>query len=200
MKSAQPKATGSMSVQDDDLSALIEETLGGSRKASRRLFDAVSPIFLRAGRSTVGADSPDLEDFVQDAALRFFRSLHGFRGESKVRRYAYRIASNTAADWIRGKSALKRARVQPGLPEHVRAQDDPSRDVYRKNLWKVFSESLSPPQLEAFLLRTAVGCSLAEIAEITNTNEGTVRSRIRWAKNNLRQKLDRNPDLGAPWE
>ena len=49
------------------------------------------------------------------------------------------------------------------------------------------------------MLRIFVGCSLAEISEVTGTKEGTVRSRILSAKAKLRKKLDRNPELVAAW-
>lgn len=193
------EALVSPSSSDQPFDSLIAATLRGDESASRSLFDAVGPIFVRAARRTLGTQSQELEDFVQDASLRFFRALSSFEGKSHIRRFAFKIATHTAADWIRGKSALKRSRVQPGLPENARSPHDPSRPMVRRRVWETLAKALSEKQLEAFVLRTVVGCSVVEIGEITGTNPGTVRSRLRSAKESLRQTVERHPDLLSPW-
>ena len=126
---------GRVSATEQELRAWASRAMQGDRKASRRLFDEVVPIFVRTGQRTVGPRGSELEDFVQDASIRFFSSLPRFRGQSQLRWYAYRIASLTAADWIRSKSARKRSRVQSGLPEQLPAADYLARDAERWRIW-----------------------------------------------------------------
>lgn len=179
----------------DDLAEVLERAARGSQPDARTLFDAVSPIFARVGRTTLGPRDPELADFVQETALRFFRSLHGFRGESRVRWYAFRVATHTAKDWVRGRAALKRSRIRGPIPESARADDDPARTAARRELGRWLVDALPPAQLETFLLRTSLGCSIAEIAEQMNVPIDTVRSRLRRAKRTLRDRIRRAPEF-----
>ncbi|MEM9192181.1 MAG: sigma-70 family RNA polymerase sigma factor [Myxococcota bacterium] len=185
---------------EDDLSDLVERTVMGDEPAARRLFNAVSPIFARAGLRTVGANGPELEDFMQDASLRFFRSLDAFRAESHVRRYAYKIAMHVATDWIRDRRAKKRTGIKTEFRDDIRAPGNPEAELHRRRIGELLSSTLRGPQLEAFVLRNILGCSIAEIAELAGIPEETVRSRIRLAKNTLRRKLDRDPSWLARLE
>ena len=184
----------------DDLGALVEAVLAGNREAAHQLFDAVAPIFLRAARSTLGAHHPEVEDFVQDASLRFFRSLEGFRGEAKVRRYAYRIGCNVAADWIRAATTQKRARIDVEYSDDARSRDNPAQALHRRRLGALLIDTLSQDQLRCFLLWNVVGCSVTEIADETSTPVNTVRSRLRLAREAIRRKLKDDPTLLRQWE
>ncbi|MEM9188731.1 MAG: RNA polymerase sigma factor [Myxococcota bacterium] len=186
--------------REDELGELVEATLKGDRGAARELFDAVAPIFLRAARSTLGAKHPEVEDFVQDASLRFFRSLEGFRGESRIRRYAYRIGCNVAVDWIRTTTSKKRARIDVEIPEHLSSNDNPAAELHRQRIIELLADTLPKEQLRTFVLWSALGCSISEIADETGVPRNTVRSRLRLAKETLRRKLTSNPALFTRWE
>lgn len=187
-------------MSEDDLMHLVEAVAGGDRRAARALFDAVAPIFVAAARRTMGSGHPDFEDFVQEASIRFFRSLPAFRGDSRVRRYAYKIGTHVAADWIRSKQALKRAKIQGEVPEDVVGPHDPARDLARQRVNSLLERTLSPEQLETFLLRNSLGCSLAEVADATGVSENTARSRLRLAKESLRRALAARPHAISHWE
>ncbi|MEM9189332.1 MAG: RNA polymerase sigma factor [Myxococcota bacterium] len=178
-----------------DLSALVAASLEGDRTAARALFVALGPIFLRAARSTLGPTHPDVDDFVQEAALKFFSSLPAFRGESRVERYAGRIAAHLAADWIRRKRALKRDRVGGEIPEHVPSLDDPTDHVRRHRLGELLHHCLSPAQLDTFLFRNVLGCTLDEVGAMTGVPTNTVRSRLRLAREAIQRELKKNPEL-----
>ena len=180
---------------EPDLQALVAATLDGDQSAARALFHAVGPVFIRAARRTLGREHPEFDDFVQEASLRFFTSLPAFRGDSHVRRYAYRITVHVAADWIRRKSALKRERVSGPVPEDAASPAEAEDVLRRRRLGALLAAHLSPVQLETFLYRTVLGCSLAEVAETTGAPTNTVRSRLRLAREALQRAFDADPSL-----
>ncbi len=187
----------SLCEEEDDFASLVEATVDGDRQAARALFDAIAPIFLKAARRTLGRAHPDIDDFVQDASLRFFRSLPAFQGESHVRRYAYRIAVHASADWIRSRRALKRERVRGEIPESA-ATDENSLDIVRRRrIGQMLGRCLPKAQLDAFLFRNILGCTLDEVAVMTGVSTNTVRSRLRIARDHLRRELEKNPELVA---
>ncbi|MEM9193137.1 MAG: sigma-70 family RNA polymerase sigma factor [Myxococcota bacterium] len=182
---------------EDALAALVEAAARGDRRAARSLFDAVVPIFARMGRGILGPKDPELDDFVQDASLRFFRGLHTFRGESRVRWFAFRVAKHTATDWIRGRHTLKRSRTREELPDDARGDDDPGQALRRRRIGQLLIDVLPEHQLQAFLLRSVMGFTIEEISEETAVPINTVRSRLRRAKRTLRERLLRDEELRA---
>ncbi|MEM9067895.1 MAG: RNA polymerase sigma factor [Myxococcota bacterium] len=170
-------------------------TLDGDSRAARALFHAVGPIFVRTARRTLGKSHPELEDFVQEASLRFYTSLPAFRGDSHVRRYAYRIAVHASADWIRRKTALKRERISGPIPSDAAAPALTEDVLRRRRIGELLAANLSSTQLETFLYRTVLGCSLDEVAEMTGAPSNTVRSRLRLAREALQRAFAADPSL-----
>ncbi|MEL6186813.1 MAG: RNA polymerase sigma factor [Myxococcota bacterium] len=183
-----------------DLRDLVRASIRGDEDAARRLFVSIAPIFARAGRSTLGAHHPEVEDFVQEAALRFFRGLEKFRGDSHVRRYAYRIGGNVAVDWIRAQKMQKRDGVEVELKDELQAVSDPADRLDHRRLMAAVTDALPEEQLQAFMLRHGMGLSIREVAEIAGSPENTVRSRLRLAKSSIKRTLQARPELLAIWE
>ena len=81
-----------------------EQIIDRVRKGETRLFEQLvrryqDPVFGMAARFT-GSRS-DAEDVAQEVFLKVFRSLAGFKGESKFSTWLYRITFNLSADWLR---------------------------------------------------------------------------------------------------
>ncbi|MEM9069835.1 MAG: sigma-70 family RNA polymerase sigma factor [Myxococcota bacterium] len=188
------KAAYGSAATEDEL-AWVERVLAGDRAESRRLFGLVAPIFARMGRATLGPSSTEVDDFIQDASLQFYRALFLFRGESRLRWFAFRVARHTATAWIRNRRTLKRANEQVGVPEEVADPGSASGQVEQRDLCAEIFDVLNPQQLEVFLLRSVMGLTIEEIAERTDVPINTVRSRLRRAKRALRERVMRNPEL-----
>lgn len=133
-------------------------------------------------------DHHEAMDVTQEAFIKAYRALPGFRGESAFYTWLYRIATNTAKNYLAAKS-----RRPPGTDvdledaEHfdsdvgLREIETPEGELYREELERVVNKTLSamPEELRvALTLREFDGLSYEDIAAVMNCPVGTVRSRI----------------------
>jgi RNA polymerase sigma-70 factor (ECF subfamily) len=142
----------------------------------------------------------DAEDLAQEVFLEVYRSLDGFREESKLSTWIYRIAVSKSLDHLRRLkrkkrfSSLKRiigiddpAEELSG-PDHdnpAEALADKERTVILQNALNALPDN----QKTAFLLSKQDGYSNQEIADILQTSIPAVESLIHRAKKNLQGKL-----------
>ena len=145
---------------------------------------------------TIG-DRERAEDLVQEVFIRVYRHLHRFDRSKKFSTWVYTIASNLAKNELRNRSrnplVLFQA-VQKNFQDEDRPlqfEDTTSRpdDMYRKrHLREIVEESvakLPEHHRNVFILRELEGKSYEEIAEITDCNLGTVKSRLNRARNSF---------------
>lgn len=120
----------------------------------------------------------DAEDLLQETYLNAFNNLAEFRGDALPTTWLYRIALNKAIDQRR---RVKRAPFVDTDPETVTplASNDPHTALEQRSLnQRVHSAlaRLSQTERAIFVLRHYQGCSIAQVAEILSTAEGTVKS------------------------
>lgn len=145
-------------------------------------------------------DRAEVEDVVQEVFIKAYRAMRGFRGESAFYTWLYRIAINTAKNYL-----VAHARRPP--PADLDAEDlestelgRPLRDITTPegNLsTKQMSERIShaiaalPEELRtAIMLRELEGMSYEEIASAMDCPVGTVRSRIFRAREAIDRELE----------
>jgi RNA polymerase sigma-70 factor (ECF subfamily) len=110
------------------------------------------------------------EDVTQEAFLRTFRFLGGFRGDRKFGSWLFSIVRNCAMDALR-----RQRRAQPWDEESMpRAVADPSA---RAELDAALS-TISAEHRETFLLVEVFGLSYQETADVQGVAVGTVKSRM----------------------
>jgi len=144
-------------------------------------------------------DSHMALDVSQEAFIKAYRGLHNFRGESAFYTWLYRIAINTAKNYLvsksrrlpdsdidaqeaeqySGDSALK----EYDSPEHVALKDEIHATVIHA------IENLPDDLRTAITLRELEGMSYEEIAEAMDCPIGTVRSRIFRAREAVDKEL-----------
>jgi RNA polymerase sigma-70 factor (ECF subfamily) len=133
----------------------------------------------------------DVEDLVQDAFIRAFASLDGFRGESSLRTWLCTIARNLVRDRAR---SLKFERRQVEIEEeHAVTADDPlDSTVADETEQRVMNAvaKLSPMQRQVFTLRVADGMAYKEIAEVVGSTEGAARVHYHNAMRAIKEFLD----------
>ena len=178
------------------------DELDRARSGDARAFDGLARAHERALYSHVArilGPGPDAEDVVQDAFVSAWRSISGFEGTS-FKAWLFRIARNRAIDLIRAQK--RRAELpldppddeggSPGWAEPVAggpqladiAAGHEAREAVEAAL------SLVPvEQRDALLLRDVEGFSYEEIAIITVSELGTVKSRIHRARVTVRNEL-----------
>ena len=166
--------------------AVLERARNGDARAFEQLaLEIERPLYRHAARM-LGPD--DAEDVVQDALLSAWKSMASFEGTS-FRAWVFRIVTNRALDRLRSRKR------RPELPLDPPAENDDSLNwaepVARgpelsdiaadREALRIVEDALGsipPDQRAALLLRDVEGFAYEEIATITSTEIGTVKSRI----------------------
>jgi RNA polymerase sigma-70 factor (ECF subfamily) len=179
-----------------DDSQVVSAFLNGEERAFSELVDRYQTRLLNFIYRTIG-DREKSEDLVQEVFIRVYRHLHRFDRSKKFSTWAYTIASNLAKNELRNRSRnplVLFQTVQKNWDDDDRPlqfEDSSSRpdDMYRKrHLREIVEESvakLPEHHRDVFILRELEGKSYEEIAEITDCNLGTVKSRLNRARNSF---------------
>jgi RNA polymerase sigma-70 factor, ECF subfamily len=154
------------------------------------------PIYALAYR-VIGREE-DARDVCQDAFLRAYRALPGFKGQAKFSSWLYRIALNLCRDWIRRQ---RRAPVSQ-LPEdseaiELAASTGPVESiedlVARRELSAIVENAmteLSEEQRTAIILKEYHGMTFQEIADMQGCPLSTVKTRLYQGLSLLRRRLE----------
>ena len=138
------------------------------------------------------------DDIVQDVFIKFYQHMHRIDPVSHLRPYIFRIARNRCYDELRRKGRYDEVSLDDE-PVQVRvsftqAHTQPQPDDITH--WLLLHlevreaiDQLPESQRQALILYSEENMSYAEIAEIMEVSIGTVKSRIYYAKKNLRQYL-----------
>lgn len=189
---------------DDQL--LIERTRSGHPEAFGELVTRYQRRLVRTLKTLLGS-ADDALDVAQDAFLQAFLKLESFRGESAFYSWLFRIAWNGAATLkrkqrVRAGASLDAIREQSGVePDDVHPSSDPSHALQShedRQLLRQALDELGEDYRTALVLKEIEGLPYEEIAELTHSPIGTVRSRIHRARLELRAKLDRKAESLGP--
>ncbi|HUO51324.1 MAG TPA: RNA polymerase sigma factor [Gemmatimonadaceae bacterium] len=170
-------------------SALIARWKTGDERAATILVERHAPAVARYIAS-LGVRE-DVEDLVQDAFIRAFGALDGFRGESSLRTWLCTIARNIVRDRAR---TLKFERHAVEVEEdHAVTADDPFETTVADEMEErvlAAMERLSPMQRQVFTLRVADGMAYREIAEVVGSTEGAARVHYHNAMKAIKESLN----------
>ncbi|RDZ27973.1 RNA polymerase sigma factor [Lysobacter silvisoli] len=139
-------------------------------------------------------DSALADEFFQDVWQRVIAARHGWKPDAAFTTWLYRIAHNRLNDHWR---ALKHRPAAPEdgderaarVPDPTTPERELSEFEQRRRLQRAIEE-LPEEQREVVILRLEQELSLEEIGEITGAGRETVKSRLRYAMDKLRSRLN----------
>ena len=177
-----------------DNAALVAAHLAGDGRAFGELVRRYQPRLLTFIHRMIG-DRERSEDLVQEAFVRVHRHIHRFDQSRKFSTWIYTIASNLAKNELRNRSRsplvlYQSARGARDDEDHrpLEFEDATSRpdDMYHhralRELVEATVDRLPAHHRTVFVLRELEGRSYEEIADITDCNLGTVKSRLNRAR------------------
>ncbi len=193
------EAFSPLAAHEED-SALIAGLRAGDECAYETLIQRFEqPVYNLVSRLV---DNPaDAADVAQEVFLKVFRKIDGFRSESSLKTWIYRIAVNEARNQRRWflRHRGKETGLEPADADSQGPQDwlcDPGRSPYQTALdqeTRALIESalsqVSPNYRAAVVLREVEGLSYEEISEVLEVSLGTVKSRILRGRESLRKLL-----------
>ena len=146
-------------------------------------------------------DVEEAEESAQDVFIEVYKSVEGFRGESKLSTWIYRIATTKCLEKIRMRKAKKRFAFLSSLSgDHQHDLKKLSNYVHpgvqmeqNENAKALFNaiEQLADNQRIAFTLHKIEGLPYEEIAQVMNLSLSSVESLMFRAKQNLKKLLKR---------
>lgn len=161
------------------------------QKGDKRAFDMLVIKYQHKILSIISRyikDSAEIHDVAQEAFIKAYRAIGNFRGDSAFYTWIYRIAINTAKNYLvsRGRRPpssdvdVEDAEYYSGS-DSLKDVDTPENHAMRDQLEAVVNNAIKslPEDLRtAVTLREMEGLSYEEIAEVMSCPVGTVRSRI----------------------
>jgi RNA polymerase sigma-70 factor (ECF subfamily) len=183
----------------DPLMALVRDAAAGRRDRLAQLLGLVAPPVTATVRVLLGAGHPDLEDAVQESLIAIVGSLPRFRGDSTFLHYCRRIAVRTALALRRARDERVRKQAEASVePEAAPANDPIGGEVEggeRLAIFRRLLDELPEGQAESLAYRVLLEAPLPVIARETGVPLNTVRSRIRLAREHLRNRITADPAL-----
>ena len=180
--------TAAPAVAGDVAPGVTERARSGDAAAFEQLVRHYDPM-LRALAYRLLGDRAAMDDALQEAYVKAFRGLAGFRSDAGLGTWLYRITYRTCLDHLRAEGRRRTTSMDAITPAA-----DPSRDparvaTERADLARAL-DALPPDQRAAVLLVDAEGLDYTAAAEILGVAAGTIASRLSRARTALRRALD----------
>jgi RNA polymerase sigma-70 factor (ECF subfamily) len=169
----------------------------------QKIYDAFQPKILRYLARMVGPD--ESEDLTQDVFLKVLQALPGFRGQSRLSTWLYRIATNAALDRLRRPAFQRTGPVAShdpageggtGVDEEDTAMTEETPSAEQKLIREEmrdcimeFVEKLPGNYRTVIVLSELEGLRNSEIAEILGVTLDTVKIRLHRARARLKEEL-----------
>lgn len=169
---------------------LVIRSQMGDESAFRDLLTCCGPRLLQFTQRMTQASPEQVADLMQEIWIAIYRGLPGLRDVSRFWPWAFRIARDRVYREYRRQRRVMLPLEEARLDE-VSQSDDSRAGVDLEHLHRCLS-TISPEHREVLVLRFFESLSYEDIARITGTSVGTVRSRIHYGKQALKSAWERN--------
>ena len=189
-------------------SELAQRAGSGDHRAFELIMRRHNRALYRAARSIVKDDS-EAEEVVQDAYIRAYQALPGFRGEAALGTWLTRIAINKALERLRKRKTQATAQADNviDLDKHLymahpdkASPETPERALIRQQTRKLLEQKIDGlPSVfrTVFVLRALEEMSVEECAACLDLPPATVRTRFFRARRLLRESLAQEIDIAT---
>jgi len=128
-------------------------------------------------------------DIVQETWAGIVKGLGKLKDVNTFPCWLFRIANNKCIDWTRHQQ--RQSRLNSHLEGDLKTKASPKANEKADTLHRAVAK-LTPERRSLIMLRYSGDFNIAQIAEILNVPEGTVKSRLHRTVNELRQLVERN--------
>ncbi len=178
--------------------SLVRKAQGGNQAAFEQLVHTYDQAVLRLALRLTGSAS-DAQDIHQEAFLKVYKKLDGFRFECSFSTWIYRIVTNVCLDHLRRNRARKKNSAMEVNDDELLNQlsdDRPGNNPEQQLLDQELSahilralRRLTPRERMVFDLRHFQGLKLRSVSEILNASEGSIKMTFFRATRKLRFQL-----------
>ena len=167
-----------------------------ARDKFERLVGEIRPKLHRYCARMTGS-AVDGEDIVQDALIKALAALPNFGVIDNPEGWLFRIAHNTALDFLRRRAHGPMMQNNEAL-DMISAPDFPDQDHEVATMSLRTFMRLPPLQRSAVILKDVLGHSLEEVASITGASEGAAKSALQRGRVRLREFAKEPADVSLP--
>lgn len=207
MRNARPRASPAEKTASPGDAALVRRARERDGSAFRIIMQTYNRRLYRIARGILRNDS-EAEDAVQDAYMRAFTHLDGFRGDSSLATWLSRIVMNEALGRLRSRrptAGLDVFEAQIGVHGDVQgpeaeiiqfphtARSDPERTMAQRELLQLVEQAtdkLPEAYRIVFITRVIEGMSVEDSAELLGLRPETVKTRLHRARRLVREQLE----------
>ncbi|MFI4931985.1 MAG: RNA polymerase sigma factor [Burkholderiales bacterium] len=201
-----PRTRAGESLADHELAA---RAAAGDGPAFAAIMRRHNRLLFRTARSILKSDV-EAEDALQEAYLRAWRAIDGFRSEAKLSTWLARIVINESLGRLRRGRGAQVIPLDNATPEQDhepmedRMEDDPDQQPERvamraelRRLMEACIDRLPDAFRSVFILRAVEEMSVEDVATALDLPEATVRTRLFRARGLLREGLSRDIDVAT---
>ena len=176
---------------------LIQQAAAGDAAAFEALVLRYQTQVYSLAYRMVGNEA-DAQDLAQEAFVRAWRALDSFQFSSQFSTWLYRLTSNICIDFLRSQKKRKHISLtvlqddeqqQWDMPDHRPLPEEQMIVAQEREALAKAIAALDPEYRQVLILRIVNDCSYQQISEIMGIREGTVKSRLSRAREQLRKKL-----------
>lgn len=179
-----------------------KELVSRAKQGDKRAFEEIVGLYEKKVFSTIYymvKDENDVEDIAQEVFIKIYKNLNNFKEKSSLYTWIYRITINVCIDKLKSKKDViyidEKVQTEDGEVD-IELEDKskgPEKIVEENDLKERLTNAIRKLPIEQrtmIVLRDIKGFTYMEIAEMTKTNLGTVKSKINRSRQALKEILD----------